>query len=102
LQAYDIYGKIHIVKLQHISYKERVGIRPGQISRLVEGHITKYGLPLEHAAQCNIIAKFGSLDAFTMLSFTRAIEDALFLCEAKRDFTAANAPLYRQDEVQAC
>ncbi|CAK5018406.1 unnamed protein product [Meloidogyne enterolobii] len=100
LQAYDIYGKIHTVKLQHILYRERVGIRPGQISRLVEGHITKYGLPLEHAAQCNVIAKFGSLDASTVLSFTRAVEDALFVCPSKREFTAANAPLYRQDEVQ--
>lgn len=37
LQAYDVYGKIHTVKLQHVLYKERVGIRPGQITRLVEG-----------------------------------------------------------------
>lgn len=79
-----------------------MGIRPGQISRLVEGHITKYGLPLEHAAQCNVIAKFGSLDASTVLSFTRAVEDALFICPSKREFTSANAPLYRQDEVQVC
>ncbi|VDK28333.1 unnamed protein product [Gongylonema pulchrum] len=29
LQAYDVYGKIHTVKLQYVIYKERVGIRPG-------------------------------------------------------------------------
>lgn len=29
LQAYDAYGKIHTVKLQHVLYKERVGIRAG-------------------------------------------------------------------------
>lgn len=37
LQAYDAYGKLHTVKLQVVQYKERVGIRPGQITRLVEG-----------------------------------------------------------------
>lgn len=31
LQAYDIYGKIHTVKLQYVLYKEKVGIRPGKI-----------------------------------------------------------------------
>lgn len=31
LQAFDAYGKIHTVKLQHILYKERVGIRAGKL-----------------------------------------------------------------------
>ncbi|KAI6212959.1 Adaptor complexe medium subunit family protein [Aphelenchoides besseyi] len=96
LQAYDAYGKIHTVKLQHVMYKERVGIRAGQISRLVEGHITKYGLPLEHAAQINVLAKFASLDTKIFQSFISAIEDVLFKCPAKRDTT----PTYKQDEVQ--
>lgn len=76
LQQYDIYGKIHTIKLQHVCYKERVGIRPGQVHRLVkhpslyhdykpyidvivknmfvylrvvdEVKVTKLGLPLEH------------------------------------------------------
>jgi hypothetical protein len=30
LQAYDVYGKIHTIKLQHVLYKERVGIRAGK------------------------------------------------------------------------
>uniref|UniRef100_A0A0M3J3X6 Putative stoned B-like protein (inferred by orthology to a C. elegans protein) n=1 Tax=Anisakis simplex TaxID=6269 RepID=A0A0M3J3X6_ANISI len=96
LQAYDVYGKIHTVKLQYVLYKERVGIRPGQISRLVEGHITKYGLPLEHSAQCTVLLKFGSLNAGELSSFVATVEDVLFKCIAKRD----TAPIYKQDEVQ--
>ncbi|CAJ0582193.1 unnamed protein product, partial [Mesorhabditis spiculigera] len=94
--AYDVYGKIHTVKLQYVQYKERVGIRPGQISRLVEGHVTKYGLPLEHSAQCNVLLKFGSLNADELQSFVNTIEDVLFKCPAKRD----TKPQYKQDEVQ--
>ncbi|OZC12176.1 hypothetical protein X798_00697 [Onchocerca flexuosa] len=96
LQAYDVYGKIHTVKLQYVSYKERVGIRPGQISRLVEGHVTKYGLPLEHSAQCTVLLKFGSLNAAELFIFVATVEDILFRCVAVRN----NAPLYKQDEVQ--
>uniref|UniRef100_A0A914CC02 Uncharacterized protein n=1 Tax=Acrobeloides nanus TaxID=290746 RepID=A0A914CC02_9BILA len=96
LQAYDAYGKIHAVKLQVVFYKERVGIRAGQITRLVEGHITKYGLPLEHAAQCTVLAKFGSLNGNDLHTFTNAIEDVLFRCVARREVN----PIYKQDEVQ--
>ncbi|WKY09923.1 hypothetical protein Q1695_002350 [Nippostrongylus brasiliensis] len=96
LQAYDVYGKIHTVKLQYVLYKEKVGIRPGQISRLVDGHITKYGLPLEHTAQCTVLLKFGSLTYGELQSFVSTVEDILFKCPAKRD----TKPIYKQDEVQ--
>ncbi|MFH4979047.1 hypothetical protein AB6A40_005756 [Gnathostoma spinigerum] len=96
LQAYDIYGKIHTVKLQYVMYKERVGIRPGQISRLVEGHITKYGLPLEHSAQITVLLKFGSLIASELASFVTVVEDVFFKCITKRE----TAPVYKQDEIQ--
>ncbi|VDN08040.1 unnamed protein product [Thelazia callipaeda] len=96
LQAYDVYGKIHTVKLQYVLYKERVGIRPGQISRLVEGHVTKYGLPLEHSAQCTVLLKFGSLKAAELSTFVITIEDILFRCTTIRN----NSPVYKQDEVQ--
>ncbi|KAK0409720.1 hypothetical protein QR680_004712 [Steinernema hermaphroditum] len=96
LQAYDVYGKIHTVKLQHVLYKERVGIRPGQISRLMEGHITKYGMPLEHSAQCTVLLKFGCLNAAELASFVTTVEDILFRCPARRETT----PTYKQDEVQ--
>lgn len=68
----------------------------GQISRLVEGHVTKYGLPLEHSAQCNVLLKFGSLDTAELQSFVTTVEDILFQCPAKRD----TKPIYKQDEVQ--
>ncbi|CAB3398493.1 unnamed protein product [Caenorhabditis bovis] len=96
LQAYDVYGKIHTVKLQYVVYKEKVGIRPGQISRLVDGHITKYGLPLEHSAQCTVLLKFGSLNAAELQSFVTTIEDILFKCQISR----TGKPIYKQDEVQ--
>lgn len=32
-QQYDNYGKIFTVKLQYIFYKERPGVRPGQIKK---------------------------------------------------------------------
>uniref|UniRef100_A0A915DYY6 SHD domain-containing protein n=1 Tax=Ditylenchus dipsaci TaxID=166011 RepID=A0A915DYY6_9BILA len=96
LQAYDVYGKIHTVKLQHILYKERVGIRAGQISRLVEGHMTKYGMPLEHAAQSNILAKFACLNVDELTTFTNCVEDLLFHCTVKRE----SNPVHKQDEVQ--
>ncbi|CAD6189507.1 unnamed protein product [Caenorhabditis auriculariae] len=96
LQAYDVYGKIHTVKLQFVVYKEKVGIRPGQISRLVEGHVTKYGLPLEHSAQCTVLLKFGSLNAPELQSFVTTVEDILFKCHISR----TTKPVYKQDEVQ--
>ncbi|EGT40269.1 hypothetical protein CAEBREN_20009 [Caenorhabditis brenneri] len=96
LQAYDVYGKIHTVKLQFVVYKEKVGIRPGQISRLVDGHITKYGLPLEHSAQCTVLLKFGSLNASHLQSFVTTVEDLLFKCK----ITRTAEPTYKQDEVQ--
>lgn len=56
----------------------------------------KYGLPLEHAAQCTVLAKFGSLNGDELNSFIRAVEDLLFHCSAKRETT----PIYKQDEIQ--
>ncbi|CDW56546.1 protein UNC 41, b [Trichuris trichiura] len=96
LQQYDSFGKIHATKLQHVLYKERVGIRPGQIPRLVEGQFTKLGMPLEHAAQTVQLVKFGSLDAKELNAFVASIEDALFKLEAKREQPGA----YKQDEIQ--
>jgi hypothetical protein len=33
-QQYDQYGKIFTIKLQYIFYRERVGVRPGQIAKV--------------------------------------------------------------------
>lgn len=95
-QQYDVYGKIHTVKLQYVVYKEKVGIRPGQIPKLVEGHFTKLGLPLEHAAQTSVLLKFGSLHHDEMQTFVYAVEDVLFHIPAVRERPA----LYKQDEIQ--
>lgn len=78
-QQYDQYGKIFTVKLQYIFYKERPGVRPGQVTKA--GRITdklsqfaayaiqgdyqgvkefgsdlkKLGLPVEHAPQVCLV-----------------------------------------------
>ena len=72
---FDQYSKIFTLKVQFVSYKERAGIRPGQISKLEKltgkigflakavedadykgvkefaSDMKKLGMPLEHAAQ---------------------------------------------------
>lgn len=74
-QQYDQYGKIFTLKLQYIFYKERPGVRPGQVSKAeklstrlskfaayaIQGDyegvkefgsdLKKLGLPVEHAPQ---------------------------------------------------
>ena len=80
--AFLQYTKIFTVKLQYIFYKERAGIRPGQISKMqklagkvgflakaveeadYEGvkefasDMKKLGVPLEHAPQVNSVTLF--------------------------------------------
>lgn len=74
-QVFDQYNKIFTLKLQYIFYKERAGIRPGQISKMQKltdkigflakavedadyqgvkefaSDMKKLGVPLEHAPQ---------------------------------------------------
>ncbi|KAG8235247.1 hypothetical protein J437_LFUL014734 [Ladona fulva] len=74
-QQYDVYGKIFTIKLQFIFYKERPGVRPGQVTKAeritnklsqfaayaIQGDyqgvkefgsdLKKLGLPVEHAPQ---------------------------------------------------
>lgn len=76
-QQYDNFGKIFTVKLQFIFYKERPGVRPGQVTKAeritnklsqfaayaIQGDyqgvkefgsdLRKLGLPVEHAPQVN-------------------------------------------------
>ena len=90
-QVFDQYTKLFTVKLQYIFYKERAGIRPGQISKMqrltdkigflakaVEdadyagvkefaSDMKKLGVPLEHAPQvCTTIA-MTDLTGFSLL-----------------------------------
>jgi hypothetical protein len=74
-QQFDAYGKIFTVKLQYVFYKERPGVRPGQVTKAeritnklskfaqyaIQGDyegckefgsdLKKLGLPVEHAPQ---------------------------------------------------
>lgn len=78
-QQYDNYGKIFTVKLQFIFYKERPGVRPGQVTKAerisnklsqfaafaIQGDyqgckefgsdLKKLGLPVEHAPQVSLV-----------------------------------------------
>ncbi|KAK6036920.1 hypothetical protein COOONC_25575, partial [Cooperia oncophora] len=81
LQAYDVYGKIHTVKLQYVLYKEKVGIAQGRflVSLMVTYQVM--GLVLSYA-QCTVLLKFGSLLYGELQSFVSTIEDILFKCPA--------------------
>jgi hypothetical protein len=71
-------------------------------------------MPMEHAAQCTVVAKFGALDERAMQSFVAVVEDAL-LRHAPPDSSSSSSaatrgagagpqqslpfPIYKQDEV---
>ena len=81
-QQFDQYGKIFTVKLQYVFYKERPGVRPGQVSKAggianklskftayaIQGDyqgvkefgsdLKKLGLPVEHAPQVSNSSQF--------------------------------------------
>ncbi|XP_046814338.1 uncharacterized protein LOC124422228 [Vespa crabro] len=119
-QQFDQFGKIFTVKLQYIFYKERPGVRPGQVTKTerltnklsqfaayaIQGDyqgvkefgsdLKKLGLPVEHAAQISQLFKLGSQNYEDMKTFSCAIEEALFRLSAHRD----RALNYKMEEVQ--
>lgn len=119
-QQYDHYGKIFSIKLQYIIYKERPGVRPGQVTKAerltnklsqfaayaIQGDyqgvkefgsdLKKLGLPVEHAPQISQLFKLGSHNYEDMKEFSYAIEEALFRLSAHRD----RALQYKMEEVQ--
>ncbi|XP_011306976.1 uncharacterized protein [Fopius arisanus] len=119
-QQFDQYGKIFTVKLQYIFYKERPGVRPGQVTKAerltnklsqfaayaIQGDyqgvkefgsdLKKLGLPVEHAPQISQLFKLGSQNYEDMKTFSSAIEEALFRLAAHRD----RALTYKMEEVQ--
>ncbi|UYV74250.1 stnB [Cordylochernes scorpioides] len=101
-QQFDNYGKIFTVKLLYVVYRERVGVRPGQISRVMQGQIAtmgqiaKLGLPLEHAPQVSQLLKLGTQVYADIRSFIQVVEDALFSLPLKRD----RGPTYKTEEIQ--
>lgn len=119
-QQYDQFGKIFTVKLQYIFYKERPGVRPGQVKKAekitnklsqfaayaIQGDyqgvkefgsdLKKLGLPVEHAPQVSQLMKLGSLNYEDLKQFSVSIEEALFTLQAHRD----RALHYKMEEVQ--
>ncbi|XP_045478878.1 LOW QUALITY PROTEIN: protein stoned-B-like [Harmonia axyridis] len=119
-QQYDQFGKIFTLKLQYIFYKERPGVRPGQVKKAeklsnrlskfaayaIQGDyegvkefgsdLKKLGLPVEHAPQVSQLMKLGSLSYEDLKQFSFSIEEALFRLQAHRD----RALQYKMEEVQ--
>uniref|UniRef100_A0A034WMA2 Protein stoned-B n=1 Tax=Bactrocera dorsalis TaxID=27457 RepID=A0A034WMA2_BACDO len=119
-QQYDQFGKIFTVKLQYIFYKERPGVRPGQVTKAerITNKLTKFaqyaiagdyegvkefgsdlkklGLPVEHAPQSSQLFKIGSMNYEDMKQFSICIEEALFRLPALRE----RALTYKMEEVQ--
>ncbi|XP_030763602.1 LOW QUALITY PROTEIN: protein stoned-B-like [Sitophilus oryzae] len=119
-QQYDQFGKIFTIKLQYIFYKERPGVRPGQVKKAeritnklsqfaayaIQGDyqgvkefgsdLKKLGLPVEHAPQVSQVMKLGSLSYEDLKQFSFCIEEALFRLQAHRD----RALHYKMEEVQ--
>ncbi|XP_028159189.1 uncharacterized protein LOC114351988 [Ostrinia furnacalis] len=118
-QQYDQYGKIFTVKLQYVFYKERPGVRPGQVTKAeritnklsqfaayaIQGDyqgvkefgsdLRKLGLPVEHAPQVSQLFKLGSLNYEDVKQFSCCVEEALFRLAAHRD----RALTYKMEEV---
>ncbi|XP_073832976.1 stoned B isoform X1 [Musca autumnalis] len=119
-QQYDQFGKIFTMKLQYIFYKERPGVRPGQVTKAerITNKLTKFaqyaiagdyegvkefgsdlkklGLPVEHAPQSSQLFKVGSMNYEDMKQFSVCIEEALFRLPALRE----RALTYKMEEVQ--
>ncbi|KAL7026633.1 hypothetical protein ACKWTF_005109 [Chironomus riparius] len=119
-QQFDNFGKIFTMKLQYIFYKERAGIRPGQVTKAeritnkiglfakyaIDGDfqgvkefgsdLKKLGLPVEHAPQISELLKLGSMCFEDMKQFSMCIEEALFKLNVHRD----RALTYKMEEVQ--
>ncbi|KAI8432496.1 hypothetical protein MSG28_004877 [Choristoneura fumiferana] len=119
-QQFDTFGKIFTVKLQYVFYKERPGVRPGQVTKAeritnklsqfaayaIQGDyagvkefgsdLRKLGLPVEHAPQVSQLFKLGSLVYEDAVQFSCCVEEALFRLAAHRD----RALHYKMEEVQ--
>eukprot|EP00095_Tigriopus_kingsejongensis_P002768 maker-scaffold845_size89356-snap-gene-0.19 protein:Tk02768 transcript:maker-scaffold845_size89356-snap-gene-0.19-mRNA-1 annotation:"hypothetical protein TcasGA2_TC007752" len=119
-QVFDQYSKLFTLKLQYIFYKERAGIRPGQMSKMqkltgkigflakavedadYEGvkefasDMKKLGVPLEHAPQISELLKMGSENYDDLKQFSTCVEEKLFHMDVHRE----RALTYKTEEVQ--
>ena len=101
-QQYDQYGKIFTIKVQYIFYRERVGVRPGQIAKVMQGQIqsmgdfARLGMPVEHAPQVSELLKLGTLEYADLKEFVQVVEESMFRMNVHRD----RALTYRTEEIQ--
>ncbi len=120
-QVFDQYSKLFTLKVQHITYKEQAGIRPGQITKMQKltdkigflakavedadykgvkefaSDMKKLGVPIEHAPQIAELLKLGSEDYETLKQFSVCVEEKLFRMDAHR---VDRAIAYKTEEVQ--
>lgn len=116
-QQFDQFGKIFTIKLQYIFYKERVGVRQGQLARFIHtghigssttsgghgvdpisiGAIKRIGAPIEHSPQISQIIKLGCTDYNEIKQFKNCLEDCLFKMPIHRDRALTT---YKTEEVQ--
>lgn len=119
-QVFDQYSKVFTIKLQYIFYKERAGIRPGQVTKMQKltdkigflakaveeadakgvrefaSDMKKLGVPLEHAPQISELLKLASTNYEDVKQFSVCIEEKLFRLDVHRD----RALTYKTEEVQ--
>lgn len=116
-QLFDQFGKIFTIKLQYIFYKERVGVRQGQLARFIHaghigssttsgghgvdpisiGAIKRMGAPIEHSPQISQIIKLGCTSYEDIKMFKECLEDCLFRIPIHRDRALST---YKTEEVQ--
>lgn len=116
-QQFDQFGKIFTLKLQYIFYKERVGVRQGQLARFIHtgqigssttsgghgadpisiGAIKRLGAPIEHSPQISQIIKLGCTSYSEIKQFKNCLEDYLFKMPISRDRALST---YKTEEVQ--
>nr|XP_053643495.1 protein stoned-B-like isoform X1 [Cherax quadricarinatus] len=119
-QQFDQFGKIFTVKVQYIFYKERPGVRPGQVSKAERlttriskfahhaiagdyehvkefaSDVRKLGMPVEHAPQISQLLKLGTQNYEDLKVFASLVEEQLFILTVHRD----RALNYKSEEVQ--
>ncbi|CAH1262806.1 STON2 [Branchiostoma lanceolatum] len=81
LQAYNEKGRIHTVKIEYVSYKEKRLLRPRAI--------------IDHIPLASTLVKFGTLEHDDLINFVRAVNDALMKLPAYRD----RGTTYIEDEI---
>lgn len=116
-QQFDQFGKVFTVKLQYIFYKEKVGVRQGQLARFIHtghigssttsgghgvdpisiGAIKRMGAPIEHSPQISQIIKLGCSSYEGIKQFKNCLEDYLFGMSINRDRALS---VYKTEEVQ--